>query len=318
MEWTDQVRVDDDGLKAESGEQKEGPRKGRGGLCWLVALLLMVSSEARADYKTSYCNGLGALEEKSWEVAVQSFQRAIEQEPKAERKKIVRCGTKHRYTPYYYLGLAFYRAGELRQASEAWLRSKKEELLAGKEKKKRVQVNEYLLHIQNELDGESMAERTSQLGEEVAPPGVASPPRISAEELAERRRSVEEWIQRAEDREKQLKVPALQPAFATDPVLNERRRRGLEKLHEVKLIYEEDGASASPLELEELHARAVDLVGVLDEVHFFATGRIRELAAGEQALPSGGAVNEGTPADPGSGRGVEEEEKGDTNGPVGI
>ncbi len=233
----------------------------RAQIFWILILALSVNSGATADYKASYSKGLKALENENWLEAADWFQNAIKEKPQAGGKiRIPGQKKKRLYVPYYQLGLAFYHADALREASKAW----RESMLQGalrKDPNMQEQVNRYTAAIDVRLDQELSA-----------PPAPKPQPKLPEEKLADTRRWVEEQLERAKKQIFDLDEPDLQATLAANPSLRDRRREGVEKLRLAREIYE----GGDPGELEAAHALAVEAAGILEDVVFNVTRLTRE------------------------------------------
>ena len=248
-------------------------------LCLTVlALSLSFASRAEADYLTSYGNGLQALEKEQWLEAADWFRKAIAEQPQAGGRVSV-AGQRQKYTPHYQLGLALYRAGKLRAASDAWRESAVQDALS---KKRQELVNQYLFDIEERLEAEY----------EESEPQVELERQLSAEEVKSRQRSAQRQLDRAARQIQKLAAPDLRAILEADPQLVAQRDLGVEKLQEARQIFETAGASGDPIALQEVHARAVDAAGRLENVVLSATMALPPEVVAETGLdePARGEV----------------------------
>jgi hypothetical protein len=82
---------------------------------------VMCTVAASGDFKTSFADGIRALDQKRWRDAERAFRAALREQPDDTGARIVINGmiTKP-YVPTYYLGIALYGAGDCGGALEAW------------------------------------------------------------------------------------------------------------------------------------------------------------------------------------------------------
>lgn len=93
----------------------------RATLLGVGVLLSVLPGPSRADYASSFREGLRAVDFKDWQSAEMLMRNAISQQPAGVVGTSLRIyGTRfERYLPYYYLGLARYRQGDCRGTLEA-------------------------------------------------------------------------------------------------------------------------------------------------------------------------------------------------------
>ncbi len=225
---------------------------------WLLVLSLSSVSSAVADYLTSFGNGVQALEKEQWSEAADWFRKAIEEKPQAGGKISV-SGQRQPYLPHYQLGLALYRAGKLRAASDAWRESALHGALS---KKRRELVEQYLFDIEARLEEQF---------EEVGEPEVELERELSAEEVKVRQKAARRQLDRAANQIQKLAAPDLRAILEADPSLAAGRDLGIEKLSQARQIFDTAGVAGDPIALQEVHARAVDAAGRLEQVVLSAT-----------------------------------------------
>lgn len=89
----------------------------------LVIASFFVIDSAQADYKRNYTNGLNSYENADYNQAIQSLQRAIDEEP-VSQYRVKMFGMRFvSYLPYFYLGQAKHQLKDCKGALEAWTQS---------------------------------------------------------------------------------------------------------------------------------------------------------------------------------------------------
>ena len=118
-----------------------------------AALIAALSSNygTHADYKDSFRRAMKARDRRQWDQVVPSIREAIREKPTATGEPISPYGNFYkRYLPYFYLGEALFRIGDLEQARQAFEESKRQ----GKAlefSEQRTKINEYLTEIVQRL-----------------------------------------------------------------------------------------------------------------------------------------------------------------------
>ena len=90
------------------------------GLRFALALLVLGTGPAAADFKETYAKGIEAVQRRSWSEVARLMQSAIQEHPQANRG-IRGYGMDFQpYVPYYYLGLARAEMSNCDGAVAAW------------------------------------------------------------------------------------------------------------------------------------------------------------------------------------------------------
>ena len=99
-------------------------RLGSGGRATLAgAALVLAAGAASGDYRASYEKGIRAIDNASWDGAIEALQAAI-QEKSSEGDRVLIYGMRFKfYLPHYYQGLAYFSTGNCRAAMKAWAES---------------------------------------------------------------------------------------------------------------------------------------------------------------------------------------------------
>ena len=99
-------------------------RLGSGGRATLAgAALVLAAAAASGDYRASYEKGIRAIDNASWEGAIEALQAAI-QEKSSEGDRVLIYGMRFKfYLPHYYQGLAYFSTGNCPAAMKAWAES---------------------------------------------------------------------------------------------------------------------------------------------------------------------------------------------------
>lgn len=85
----------------------------------LLILVLSVAVVSAADWDRSYKQGKEALEQQNWPLAIQKFEEAIADNPRADDWKRIEGVNYTEYFPYFYLGIAYFEQGDVEAANGA-------------------------------------------------------------------------------------------------------------------------------------------------------------------------------------------------------
>jgi len=90
------------------------------GIVLVVLVGLMLPSYAMADYRSSYRDGIQALDRRQWAAVVQHMRQAIAEQPQAGEQLKIYGLRFESYVPHYYLAMALHELDDCAGAIPAW------------------------------------------------------------------------------------------------------------------------------------------------------------------------------------------------------